>query len=92
MHQTSLNIRLTPNAKRNQVIGGIDNSSWSIKIAAPPVEGKANRELVKYLSSILDIGKSYVIIQKGQNSRCKLVLIEGLDPDEVARRLSLAQG
>ena len=53
-----------PGAKRNEVLR-FEEGVWHLKIAAPPVEGKANKELIEYLSEILDISKSRIIIEKG---------------------------
>jgi uncharacterized protein (TIGR00251 family) len=88
--QTLLSVRITPNAKRNQLIGFKDNF-WNIKIAAPAVEGKANHELIKYLSQMLDKGISCIDIQKGHNSRLKILCVDGLDMEEIVRRLLLKQ-
>jgi len=84
-----LNICLIPRARCNQITGLVGNN-WNIKIAAPPVNGKANDELINYLSQILRIGKSYISIKRGENSRCKLIVVEGLSQDEVIQRLSNA--
>jgi uncharacterized protein (TIGR00251 family) len=90
MDHIMLNIRLLPNARCNQITGFIENT-WNIKIAAPPVDGKANAELINYLSQVLRIGKSYIAIKQGKNSRCKLVVIEGLSQEAVIQRLSKEQ-
>jgi len=58
-----------------------------VKIAAPPVKGKANQELVRFLSDILGVAKSNITIEKGLTSRRKVVGIRGVTKEEVAREL-----
>lgn len=64
---------------------------WSMKIGAPPVEGKANAELVKFLSGLLKVGVSRISIEKGLNSRNKLIEVQGISEGEMLSRLSEAQ-
>jgi hypothetical protein len=62
-----------------------------MKIGAPPVEGKANAELVKFLSGLLKVGVSRISIEKGLNSRNKLIEVQGISEGEMLSRLSEAQ-
>jgi uncharacterized protein (TIGR00251 family) len=82
-----LAVKVTPNAGRNEV-SGLKDGVWLIKIGAPPDKGKANKELVDFLSARLGVKKSAVLIIKGQNSRNKVLIIEGLNGEEIAQRLS----
>jgi len=81
-HQTKLDVRVQPNAGHNEVTG-FREGVLHVKIAAPPVRGRANQELIKYLSSILGIARKRITIQKGITGRKKLVNIEGLDKDSI---------
>jgi uncharacterized protein (TIGR00251 family) len=83
-----LNLKISPNARVNEVVG-IQEGIISIKIKAPPVEGKANIELVGYLGKLLDIPKSNVDIIRGHTSRNKTVEVVGRTPEEVASRMGL---
>jgi uncharacterized protein (TIGR00251 family) len=83
-----LNLKISPNARVNEVVG-IQEGIISIKIKAPPVEGKANIELIGYLSNLLDIPKSNVDIIRGHTSRNKTVEVVGRTPEEVASRMGL---
>jgi uncharacterized protein (TIGR00251 family) len=60
-----------------------------VKIAAPPEKGKANRELIDFLSSRLGIKKSSITIIKGETGRSKFIAIEEFPPDEALKRLSI---
>ncbi len=84
--ETRIAIQLQPGAPRNQVAGLIGNV-LRLKIAAPPVKGKANKELIAYLSRLLNIGKGSVTIVKGHSTRNKLVAINGLSRQDILKRL-----
>ena len=85
--EAKLVVRVTPGAKRNAVTG-LKEGVWHIKIAAPPIEGKANEELVAFLSKLLGVRKSNLSVVKGQTSRNKLVSVSGLPQKEIKLRLS----
>ncbi len=70
-----LKIKVIPNAKKNEIVENSD-SFMRIKISAPPVEGKANKELIKFLAKQLDIKKSAISIKSGEKSRTKIIQIE----------------
>jgi len=78
---------VTPNAAHNSITGYKDDV-LQVKIAAPPVKGKANRELIALLSQVLGVKKSAIAIVKGQTSRNKAITIEGLSGKEIIERLS----
>ncbi len=80
--EAKLAVQVQPNARRNQLLGQKDGV-LQVRIAAPPTEGKANRELAKYLGDILGIAKSRVVIQKGARARRKLVIVKELERDRV---------
>ena len=84
----SVSILVQPNAGRNEVVG-FEDGALRVKIAAPPVKGRANRELVDFLSKRLGVSKGSITIEKGLTSRKKLIAIEGLSQDEIAKRLAL---
>jgi len=82
----SVSVVVQPSASRNEVVG-FEDGVLRVKIAAPPVKGKANRELVDFLSKRLGVSKGSITIEKGLTSRRKVVAIEGLSKDEVLRGL-----
>ena len=87
MPEAKLTVRVTPSAPKNEIAGSA-GGVLRIKIAAPPVDNRANNELIEFLSRVLAIRKSSVAIVRGQTSRIKTVAIDGLSPDEVMTRLS----
>ena len=76
-------VRVQPNAARNEVLG-FENGCLRVKIAAPPVKGKANQELIRFLSDILRVSRSDITIRKGMASRAKVITIGGLSQDQLA--------
>jgi uncharacterized protein (TIGR00251 family) len=83
-----LEVKVTANASRNEITGFAEGV-LQVRTAAQPVKGKANMELIALLSKTLGIKKSSISIVKGQASRNKLITIEGLNREDVMRRLSL---
>ncbi len=77
-----LAVQVQPNARHNKVLG-FKQGVLSIRIVAPPIRGKANQELVKYLADVLGIARSHLIIQKGATAKRKLISISGLNQDRV---------
>ena len=75
-----------PGAKRNEVVR-FEEGVWHLKIAAPPTEGKANKELIEFLSEILDVSKSRITIEKGTTSHRKLISVEGLTQEQAEERM-----
>jgi uncharacterized protein (TIGR00251 family) len=76
-----------PNAARNE-LAGFSEGVLRVKVAAPPVRGKANRELIAFLAQKLGLSKGDLTILKGHTSRNKLVSIAGLTREELNQRLS----
>jgi hypothetical protein len=70
-----LRVRATPNAHRSEVIGWENDTQAGrilrVRVAAPPLEGKANAELRDFLAKTLDLPKSKVVLEKGNASRFK---------------------
>ena len=87
---TTLTIQAHPNAKRNEVLG-FEDGVLRLKIAAPPVEGKANKELISFLSKTLGIRKSGITIDRGETSKIKIVTILGLDREQIYEMIEAAR-
>jgi uncharacterized protein len=77
-HDRSLTfaVLVAPRASRSEIIGEHDGA-LKVRIAAPPVDGAANRELIKLLARAFKLPKSSVEIISGTNSKTKTVRIEG---------------
>ena len=75
----TVDIRVQPGAKKNAV-EGLLNGRLKLRIAAPAVEGKANKAVVEFLAGVLKVKKSQVSILRGETSREKTVRVEADAP------------
>ncbi len=74
MKEKILNIKVIPNAKKDR-IGEKTNGFLKVYITAPPVDNKANKHLIKFLSKEYNINRSKINIIKGQRSQYKTILL-----------------
>lgn len=81
-----ISVKVSPNAAKNEVVGYSDGV-LQVKVKAPPVKGKANRELLAFLSRRLDVSRSSIKIVMGNTSRRKLLAIDGLSQQTAIDRL-----
>ena len=84
--EAKIAVRVYPDSASNAVVGLI-GGVLQMKVSAPPIKGKANEELIAFLSKTLGISKSQISIIRGHTTRNKLVAIEGLTQESVLRRL-----
>lgn len=83
-----LRVRAQPRASRTEFAGEHDGA-LRIRLAAPPVDGEANRELIRFLAGTLGVSRAQVTVRSGESGRNKLVAIAGVDPAAVRRALGL---
>lgn len=81
-----LRLRVVPRAGRDAVQGP-HGERLKIRLQAPPVEGKANRALLKFLSKQLGIPASRLVLVTGETSREKTVRVSGAAEDDIRSRL-----
>jgi uncharacterized protein (TIGR00251 family) len=72
-----------------QVYYILEDGTVKVRLTAPPVEGKANKALIKYFSGIFKIPRSQIEILSGFKSRNKLVNIQGMDSVEIYNKLNV---
>lgn len=82
-----INCKISPNASKNEIIKTDDGIK--IKITAQPVDGKANKALIEFLSKQLKIPKTSIEILKGHTSKEKTVLIKNCDQTKKEQLKSL---
>ncbi|XP_049431119.1 UPF0235 protein C15orf40 homolog [Epinephelus fuscoguttatus] len=89
-------VTITVHAKPGSKHSGITEVSAEavgVAIAAPPTDGEANTELIRFLAEVLELKKSHISLDKGSRSRDKLIRVDSsLSPEEVLRRLRQAAG
>ena len=84
--QVILTLHIQPGAKKTE-LAGEHGEALKIRLAAPPVDGRANACLLEFLASRLGLAKRQVTLVSGESSRAKRVSIEGLDAESVRRKL-----
>jgi uncharacterized protein (TIGR00251 family) len=88
MPHATLNVRLYPRAKRNE-IGGERDGVLRVSVAAPPVDGKANAALCKLIAKRAGVGRAAVTIARGERARDKVVRVDGMTEAELRGRLRM---
>lgn len=83
----TLRVRLTPRGGRDEVVLR-DDGSLAVRVAAPPVDGRANDALCRVVAKALGVAPSRVTLVKGARSREKALRVEGLDAADVRERLA----
>lgn len=83
-----LAIQVQPRASRSEVVGP-HGGALKIRLAAPPVDGAANEELVAFLAKVLKVPRSAVEIVSGMTGRKKRVRVAGVDVAMTAERLGV---
>ncbi|MFA4967989.1 MAG: DUF167 family protein [Sulfuritalea sp.] len=82
----TLRLHIQPGAKKTEVVG-LHGEALKIRLAAPPVDGKANAGLIAFLADRLGVAKAAVSLISGDTSRAKRVRIDGVEPSVVRERL-----
>jgi len=84
-----IHLHVAPRASRTKV-GGLHDGRIKLAVAAPPVEGRANEEIVKFLARALRVGKSSVRIVSGETGKRKVVEIDGVSAAQAIAALGVS--
>lgn len=84
----SFEVRLLPRAPRTQ-IAGQQAGAIKLRVKAPPVDGKANDECVRFFAELVGAPRRSVSIVKGHRSRSKVVRISGVSTERVRKALGI---
>lgn len=76
-----LKIRIAPNSAKNQLV--LSDDMVKLKITAQPIENKANKAVVEYLSKLFKIPKTSISILKGDTSKDKTLLLKTSDLSKI---------
>ena len=82
-----LSLHIQPGAKKTE-LAGEHGDAWKIRLAAPPVDGRANECLLHFLAERLGVGKRQLALISGVAARAKRVRVDGMDAESVRRKLS----
>lgn len=80
-----LSLRISPNASKNEIIK--EDAGIKVKITAQPIDGKANKALIEFLSKQFKIPKSYFEIIRGETSKDKTIFIKAPEKYEFVKQL-----
>jgi hypothetical protein len=82
----SIQLKVVPRGSRNRV-EGLLGDALKVRLQAPPVDGKANKALIKFLAKELKVANSHIRIISGETGRNKRVEILGLTEKDVQDKL-----
>ena len=77
-----LTVKVHPRARRTAITGRLGDA-WKLDLAAPPVDGKANEECVRFFADLAGVARARVRIVQGATSRVKVVEIEGVAEEDL---------
>lgn len=80
-------VKVHPRAKRTAITGRLGDA-WKLDLAAPPVEGKANEECIRFFADLAGVPRRAVSIVQGAASRMKVIEIEGAAQEQIEQILS----
>jgi hypothetical protein len=83
----ALAIRVTPRASRNEIVDVLSDGTVKVHITAPPVEGKANETLLRFLADAFDIPVSRLEIVAGANGRDKIISVLDMDSNTLHKKI-----
>ena len=84
-----LTVKVHPRARRSALAGRL-GEAYKVDLAAPPVDGKANEECIRFFAELAGVPRSRVRIVTGLTNRTKVVEIEGVAQAELETRLAAA--
>ena len=79
-----VNLRVVPRSSRNEA-GGVIGDALKIRLQAPPLEGKANKALIEFISGKLGVSKRNISLISGETCRIKRILIAGITAGKVEK-------
>jgi len=85
----TFSVRVQPRASQNGIVGELDGA-LKLRLAAPPVEGAANEELIRWLAKFFSVPRAQVAIISGETARQKIVRVSSVNPAEAEQKLRAA--
>lgn len=85
-----LRLHIQPGAKTSEVVGE-HAGALKIRLAAPPIDGRANAALIEFLAATLALPRAAIDIKSGHNARAKRVFVAGGEPEAVIAALGARQ-
>ncbi len=85
-----ITVKVHPRARRSAIAGRL-GEAWKLDLKAPPVDGKANEECVRFFAQLAGVPRSRVRIVTGAAGRMKVVEVEGMPQEALDRLLGRAE-
>lgn len=89
--KTRLSLKVVAGASRTE-FAGRHGEAWKLRVAAPPVDGKANAAIIRFLAQLTGLKAADVVIVTGQTSPAKTVEFTGLDAGSLHRAILNSDG
>jgi hypothetical protein len=85
----ALTIRVTPRARKTEIGGVLEDGTLRVRITQPPVDGKANKALIKFLADVLGVRKNMIEIVAGERGLDKIISVIGMPATEAEMKIKL---
>jgi uncharacterized protein (TIGR00251 family) len=83
----ALTIRVTPRARKTEFAGILEDGTVRVRVQSPPVEGKANKDLIQFLSKVFGVRKNRIEIVAGERGLDKIVSVIDMSAEEMEKRI-----
>ncbi len=83
----ALAVRVTPRASKDEIVEILSDGTVKVHITAPPVEGKANAALLKFLAGVLGVPQRQLDVVAGVGGRDKLISVIDMDAETVHKKI-----
>jgi uncharacterized protein len=84
---SALALRVTPRASKNEIVEVLSDGTVKVHLTAPPVEGKANEALLKFMAEILDVPISRLDVVAGASGRDKIISVTDMDASTLHKKI-----
>jgi uncharacterized protein len=82
VEKITISVKVIPNSSKNSVVG-CEDGVFKIRLRAIPEKGEANKALISFLSSLLEIPKSHIELIQGATSRLKRLALTNLSQEQL---------
>jgi uncharacterized protein (TIGR00251 family) len=83
----ALAVRVTPRASKNEIVDILSDGTVKVHLTAPPLDGKANEALLKFLAKVLGVSPDQLELVAGVSGRNKLITVIDMDADSLQKRI-----
>lgn len=84
----TFNVKVVPGSSKNEITG-VQDGAIKVKITAAPDKGRANKELIDFLSGVFNVRKTAITLIKGEKSRLKSLKITGITKSDIEKHMEV---